>query len=181
VPSLSYTEEVTPISQLFTACRKREVDVIERLLRQSPAIITATDHKGHGVLHLALGCDGKVNVNKKKMLNIAAVVRLLCDRGATVNAQNRSGRCPIHYCALTINFEAAKCLLERGAQINSTDKNGRTALNYTAMDSNPNIEFVKMLVEKGAKLGDAKLPKLPPRPNEAQRSVRQLINDIREA
>jgi ankyrin repeat protein len=126
------------------------------------------------MLHLALG-SGKVNANKPKMLNILAIVDFLCDHGADVNAADRSGLCPIHYCAQTINTEAAIYLLDHGAQINASDAKGRTALYYTALDSNPDFEFAKMLALRGGKLGKAKPPKLQQRASESQRMVRALV------
>jgi ankyrin repeat protein len=163
------------LSKLFSACQERRIDLLKQLLPAQD--INATDDHGRGVLHLALG-SGKVNTDKSKMTNITNTVRLLSSHGADVNAPDRSGLRPIHCCAQTINFEAAKCLLERGARINERDLKERTALNYTAMDSHPDVAFVNMLVSKGAKLGSAKLLKLPPRSNESQRKVRQLVTKL---
>jgi ankyrin repeat protein len=161
-------------SELLSACQERKIDLLQQLLQTPDISLSATDDQGHGVLHLALGT-GKVNADKSKMTNIANTARLLSAHGADVNATDKSGLCPIHYCARTINSEAAKCLLEHGARINEPDLNGRTALNYTAMDSHPDVEFVKMLVARGGRLGTAKLPKLPPRANESQKKVRALV------
>lgn len=162
-------------SKLFSACQERKIDLLKQLLPTRD--INATDDHGRGVLHLALG-SGKVNADKSKMTNIANTVRLLSSHGADVNAPDGSGLRPIHYCAQTINSEAAKCLLEFGARINELDLKERRALNYTATDSHPDVEFVKMLISKGAILGPARLPKLPPRSNESQKKVRQLVTKL---
>jgi ankyrin repeat protein len=127
------------------------------------------------MLHLALG-SGNVNTNKSKMLNILAIVRLLCDHRADVNAADRLGLCPIHYCAKTMNTEAAIYLLNHGSQINAYDKKDRTALYYTAVDSYPDFEFAKMLARGGGKLGKAKPPGLLRVANESQRKVRALVD-----
>ncbi|KAH8587426.1 ankyrin repeat-containing domain protein [Bisporella sp. PMI_857] len=161
-------------SDLLAACQDRQIDLLEQLLKTPAINLDATDDKGSGVLHLALGT-GKVNSDKSKMANIVNIVRLLCTHDANINAPDKSGLCPIHYCAQTINSEAAKCILDRGARINEPDLKGRTALYYVAVDGHPDVEFAKMLIRNGAKLGTAKLPKLPPRANESQKKVRLLV------
>ncbi len=162
--------------ELLQACQEHNLDTIKRLV-QKPDLIDfkATDSEGRSMLHLALG-SGKVNTNKQKRLNILTIVRLLCARGAQVNAKDRSRACPIHYCAQTINTEAATYLLEQGARINAPDAKGCTALYYTAVDNYPDFEFVKMLVMRGARLGKTKPPKLPQRASESQGRVRKLID-----
>src|SRR5204862_8133127 len=88
---------------------------------------------------------------------ITEAIKLLCTHGADVearvNAPDSSGRRPIHYCAETINSEAVAYLLQRGAQINKPDAEGRTALYLTTKDSHPDVGFVEMLIDKGARLG----------------------------
>lgn len=159
---------------LFLACQKREIGLLEKLLKASGVRINETDDKGNGVLHLSLGI-GKVNKDKSKMTNILNVVRLLCTNGADVNAPGESGLRPIHYCAKTINSEAAKYLLDHGARINELDDKKRTVLNHTTLDPNPDVEFVKMLIGRGGKLGTAKLQNLPPRASDNQKKVRLLV------
>jgi ankyrin repeat protein len=109
------------------------------------------------------------------MLNIAKIVRLLCEHHADVNAKDNSGLSPMHYCVQTINRDAAICLLNHKADINASDAKGRTPLYYTALDSYPDFDFAKMLALKRARLGKAKPPNLPPRANESQRKIRALI------
>ncbi|KAF4628578.1 hypothetical protein G7Y89_g9570 [Cudoniella acicularis] len=162
-------------TQLLSACEHRDIDVISRLLSKPDINLTATDSKGQSVLCLALGT-AKVDTSRSKMLLIADTVRLLCTHGADVNARDRYGLSPIHYCAKTFNIEAARYLLQHGAQINSYDKKKRTALNHVIAESNPDVEFTKMLIANGGKLGKAKLPNLPPKPNQRQREVRALIS-----
>ena len=169
--SFTQTKSTDP-SKLFLACQERKIEVLRQLLPTHD--IHATDSQGRGVLHLALGT-GKVNANKSDMTNIANMVRLLHSHGADVNAADNSGLRPIHCCAQTFNAEAAKYLLGRGARVNEIDSKQRTALNYTAMDAHPDVEFVNMLVANRAKLGSAKVPKLPPRPSESQRRVRRIL------
>ncbi|KAH0559930.1 hypothetical protein GP486_003553 [Trichoglossum hirsutum] len=163
-------------SELLQACEERNMDRIVKLLKSPGISLSATDNKGRGVLHLVLG-DGKVNANKSKMTNVTSIVRLLTTHRpcADVNAVDNSGLRPIHHCAMTINSEAALCLLKNGARINEPDRKGRTALHYVAMDPHPSIEFAQMLISKGAKLGSARLPNLPPKARKDRMVVRELI------
>jgi len=160
--------------ELFSACKERKIDEIKRLLEKPDIDITTINPQGYSVLHIALGT-AKVNADQAKMQNIATTVRLLCARGANVNAQDKFGLSPLHYCAQTINLDAARCLLEREADPSLSDSRGRTALNLTAQDSQPDVKFTEFLISKGAKLGKAKVAKLPPRANQSQKMVRVLL------
>jgi ankyrin repeat protein len=158
--------------ELLAACQDRDINSLKELLEKPGISVNVTDDKGNGVLHLTLGT-GKVNANKSKMTNIVNMVRLLCDHGADVNTPNKAGFRPIHYCAQTINSEAAKCLLDKGALINEHDSGGFTALHY-AVIGHPDVKFVEMLIGKGGKLGAAKLQKLQPRATETQKKAMSL-------
>jgi ankyrin repeat protein len=129
------------------------------------------------VLHLALG-DSRVNTDKAKMDFILKNVRLLCSHGADVNAADRSGLCPIHYCAKTMNLTAAKYLLRHKAKVNALDLNGHTALYYVAIHAHPDVGLVEMLLKDGGRLlGNTNLPPLLQRASDSQRTVRILINN----
>ncbi|KAN0085426.1 Ankyrin repeat-containing domain protein, partial [Elaphomyces granulatus] len=75
------------------------------------------------------------------MALVTKIVRLLCERGADVNAADNSGFRPIHYCARTMNLSAAKYLLENKAEVNAADSAGHTALYYMAIDGHPSFEL----------------------------------------
>ena len=166
--------------ELLKACENRELHAIETLLQRHFIDLTATDSKGRSVLHLALGTS-KVNIDKPKMHRILVIVRLLCEHGADVNAADHSGLCPIHYCAKTMNTEAAKYLLEHKVRINEPDSQGRTALYFTATDGHPDPEFAAVLLRKGGKLGKMKPKELLKSANDSQRMVRFAIKRINAA
>jgi hypothetical protein len=171
--------QTTPsISPLLQACADRKFNTIKGLLQMHN--VTGKDSKDRGVLHLALG-SGRFNTNQPKMAHpILNIVRLLCDHGADVNAADYSGRRPIHYCAMTMNTDAAKYLLqEHNVQINELDVENRTALYIVATNAQPDVRFSNMLIERGGKLGKRKLQPLPPKASNSQREVRNKILGIR--
>jgi len=73
-------------------------------------------------------------------------VRLLLDRGADPNVQDRFGRSALMYASGHIDI--VKLLLDRGINLNIPDISGDTALMHASMDSH--IETVKLLLDKGA-------------------------------
>ncbi|EDO48893.1 predicted protein [Nematostella vectensis] len=58
-------------------------------------------------------------------------VRMLVNLGADVNMQNEEGFTPLHYCALSNNFDMAKFLMKKSANPDIADYNGKTPVDYT--------------------------------------------------
>lgn len=146
---------------------------MKRFLEAEPIDLTSPASDGSNMLHLTLGT-AVVDSDKKQL--IAGAVSLLCSSGADVNARDRYGARPLHYCATTMNREAAEILLKHKAKINCTDAEGHTALNYLAEDTDPDVELVKFLITKRGKLGKkARIGPLPPRPSSQQEAVRRLL------
>jgi ankyrin repeat protein len=61
-----------------------------------------------------------------------AVLRVLLDRGADVNARTRAGWTALTYAAWRGHAEAVRLLLARGADPNVTDREGWTILQYAS-------------------------------------------------
>jgi hypothetical protein len=90
---------------------------ISRLLLDHRADVNATaDHTRWTVLHAAVerGCP--------------ALVRLLCERGAMVNAPDLAGNSPLHLAAIHGDATTARVLLAFGADVERPDHAGRTPL-----------------------------------------------------
>ena len=75
-------------------------------------------------------------------------VRLLLERGANPNLQNKDGWTALMYAAGSDRPLTVRLLLERGANPNLQDKGGWTALMYAVR--NDYAEVVRLLLERGA-------------------------------
>lgn len=56
----------------------------------------------------------------------------LLEKGAKINATNRSGKCALHFAVCMEEEEMARFLVERGASTRIRDNEGRTPLHYAA-------------------------------------------------
>ena len=77
-----------------------------------------------------------------------SVVRLLLDRGASVNVEDNSNRTPLHGTALTGHQVLAALLLDRGASINAETRDNLTPLHCAAQGGHESV--VRMLLDRGA-------------------------------
>ena len=79
-----------------------------------------------------------------------AVVKLLLEKGAELEAKDGYSRTPLS-CAVANGHEAVvKLLLEKGAELEAKDKDSQTPLSYAA--ENGHEAVVKLLLERGAEL-----------------------------
>ena len=78
-------------------------------------------------------------------------MRLLLEKGASPNSEDRKGRTPLWWAAGSQRGTTAivQLLLEKGADVNSQDYNDSTPLEQASKQSNWAI--VRLLEEKGAK------------------------------
>ena len=124
----------------------REVDVV-RMLIECGADASAQDKAGHTPLHMAwqaevarrtiFGRGVDVSAVNHTLFNLtwgqervdstqlAAVARVLIERGAGVSAQDKDGRTPLH---LAWHPEVARVLIKHGADVSAQDKDGHTPL-----------------------------------------------------
>ena len=94
--------------------------------------------------------DGRPNFTDQGRLE---VVRLLLDRGAVINIQTKWGTTPLHNACLTSVPEFVRLLLDRGAIVNVAKlDDGLTPLHWACMDSDVDLEVVRLLLDRRADL-----------------------------
>jgi ankyrin repeat protein len=79
-----------------------------------------------------------------------AVVLLLLQKGAKVNAKCRDGRTPLFEAVVRGNEEIVRLLLDKGADIEANSRGLQTPLHCAATSGNE--EVVRLLLEKGANI-----------------------------
>ncbi|XP_072160828.1 LOW QUALITY PROTEIN: uncharacterized protein [Bemisia tabaci] len=73
-----------------------------------------------------------------------SIAKCLLEHGAEVNASNESGDTPLHFVQ---NFHTAKILIEKGGNVSACNNEG-----YTPLHTARNIAIAKLLLENGAEL-----------------------------
>ncbi|CAG1964672.1 unnamed protein product [Fusarium graminearum] len=128
------SETFLNIERLHDAARRGRVNDVKMLLDQgvSPAAFY----------------DGKSPLHTSAMHGNAESTRLLLEKGADIEAKDKTGWTALLIAATFSNHETLKLLLEKGADIEAKDKYGWTALLIAARFSKH--ETLKLLLEKGA-------------------------------
>ncbi len=80
------------------------------------------------------------------------LVKILLDKGADPNFNNKEGWTPLMECAKTGTLEIAQLLIEKGAKVNEKDQYGRTALWIARNQKFPKLE--QLLADHGALMQD---------------------------
>jgi ankyrin repeat protein len=110
--------------------RSPAVEVVETLLAAG-ADLTLTSDDGTTPLMVAAGlgrCTFNPNIKRgARARNAEAVITLLLDKGAEINAVNEGDFTALHGAAYRGLNEVIKILVDRGANINARDYRGRTA------------------------------------------------------
>jgi ankyrin repeat protein len=125
---------------LHSAAYSGNLEVVRKLIEYDPAAVDArTEFWTTPLLWASEG------------LNIedGSILRLLLERGADINAQNRIGRTPLYVASKGGVLEAVRLLLEHGADVEVKDNYGKTALQKAA--DRGHDEVVELLREHGAK------------------------------
>ena len=122
------------LAKLIAAVRSSQVDAVERLLAENNELIRAGDRAGSTPLHHAAG------------FGTPAMVKLLVDRGADVNAGNKRKSTPLFW-ALPDETKV-RLLIEHGADVNGKTIDGRTPV-YQAALMGDGVRILKLLLERG--------------------------------
>ena len=109
--------------QIIKAAKAGDVARVRALLAEDRQLINARDKDGSTPLHCATW-KGHI-----------AVVSLLLEAGADVNAQNNNdhwGTTPLHAAAHANQAAIAQLLIDHGAQLSALDLNGKTPMHHTS-------------------------------------------------
>jgi ankyrin repeat protein len=150
---------------LLAAVERLDVEEVTRLLAEHPKIAKAQDRMGQTALHLACRAgvvtlveallDFNVYVDAtdfggKTPLHVsrnAAVVRLLCNEGASVNKPDEAGLVPLHEYVLCESLECVDVVLSFGASpVVAESTNLRSAIHMAA--DLGNYEMLSLLVQE---------------------------------
>lgn len=147
-PKRVFTDEIA----MFIALREGNLAAVEKLIRQSPALLDAQQDWNRelvyeGVLPFATRATPLITAIELGDLDMQ---RLLVDAGADVNGLCgcATGEPPIWTAALLQREQQVEHLLAHGADANVRSASGNTPLHIAAMRGYANI--VQMLLENGA-------------------------------
>jgi len=124
---------------LHLACRYGYMDLLRILLDEGRADPNLEDCQSRTGLHRTIIGTGTLDVAK-----------LLLDRGAAVDAKDKSGLTPLALAALLNKLELVEMLLDHGAAIDATDSRGETALYKASLRNHSAV--VAALAARGAQI-----------------------------
>jgi ankyrin repeat protein len=122
---------------LYYAARLGFHDLAYHLIAEHPEHVSARGRLQVTPIHAAASA-GQTNI-----------LSLLVEHGADVNGRDRAGCTPLFLASANARLKAGQFLLDRGADIDAQDKFNNTPLIY-AIGRRDNIEFARMLLERGA-------------------------------
>ncbi|RMZ96169.1 TANC1 isoform X2 [Brachionus plicatilis] len=125
-------------SALLCAVKSGCWEIVEFLLAKRGDIIDLADKNGRTPIILAAS-EGHL-----------AIIDILIERGAELNAQDRDGLSALSWACLKGHHNAALALLEHPVDVNHTDQSGRTALDLATFYGD--VRLVQLLIERGAQI-----------------------------
>ena len=139
---------------LIDAARNGDIKTINRLLDEGADLnvlsVDPNNSKNDGRLPLVVAA---INSNATGSLE---TVKLLLERGANINLQEKGGFTALHaaslYSKTNSSVETVRLLLDKGADPNVQDQDGFTPLIMAAQNSNntSSNETVRLLLDRGA-------------------------------
>ena len=123
---------------LHYAVKLQNTEIIEYLLSFNEIDVNLPNSEWYSPLHLSV------------LTQNCALVKLLLDKGARVNATNCKRRTALHFCAQLGNVEITNLLLAYGADVNVSDMEDRFALSFAILHEHG--EVAKLLIKRGTKL-----------------------------
>ncbi len=162
----------SPELDLFESAAIGDADRVAALLRHDPSTMRAHAPDGYHALGLAA------------FFGRRAIVSLLLDAGADVNAPSRNAMqvMPLHSAVASRNRDAAtevvRLLIDRGADVNASQAGGWTPLHQAASAGCP--ELVRLFLDRGADPGAASTGGKTPADVAAERGHAELAQLLRD-
>jgi ankyrin repeat protein len=152
---------------IFTVAREGDLQAVEEMLGQDPSLVHQKGQNGSTPLHLAA------------LQEDVAVLTVLIEAGAKVNAGNDYGYLPLHYAVMAGQYENVALLIEAGTDIDATAAWGNTALHLAA--SRHRLAEAELLITSGADVNATGSSEAPPlhgavRADDAEMVTRLLDN-----
>jgi ankyrin repeat protein len=112
---------------VILASYKAQVEKLKRLIDHGANVNQPAVDDGRTALHVAAGWgyQGEGSL---------AIIRLLLEYGARIDARDLRGQTPLHWAVQEGNIDAVKILVREGADGNVRDINGKTPIDYAEND-----------------------------------------------
>jgi len=123
------------LQQLISKVRSGNLEQVKAILSDSPELVNAGDRAGSTALHHAAG------------FGTIAMMQLLLDKGADVNAANKRKSTPLFWAIA--DESKVRLLIGRGANVNARTVEGFTPV-YLAAIAGDGLRVLQILFEKGA-------------------------------
>lgn len=151
---------------LHDTVARKDAETARAMIQADPGLVRARNGLGKTPLHYAVtyGAD--------------AMVGLLVDHGADVNAPDNTGLTPLHVAAMLNRRDEAKALLEQGADINARDEFGDTPLHTAALFGRP--QMARLLAQNGADLNALNNKQLTPLQCARQQRKPEVVELLQE-
>ena len=122
------------LADLIAAVRSTDIKAVEKRIAANPELLKAQDRAGSTPLHHAAG------------FGSLAMMKLLLDKGADVNAANKRKSTPLFWGLY--NEAKVRLLIERGANLKARTTDGRSIVFQAASMGNA-VPLLRLLLEKG--------------------------------
>ena len=97
-------------------------------------------------------CNGNSLLHKLAIITDPKPLECLISKFIAVNQRNDNGETPLHLACYHGNQQSAKLLLSNFAEINARDFSRNTPLMHIATVKNPDVNFIRFLLQMGADL-----------------------------
>lgn len=144
-----YDERYPDKIQLLIAIRTGDLERVRMLIERDMRLVTMRlEWTPKGELFYYTSSIGYTALHEAASRGQVALVQLLLDYGANVNARSREGLTPLHNATLCNHVEVVRLLLKHDADPTLAPANGLTPLHWAVMRNYP--EIILLLLTHGA-------------------------------